>query len=243
MGLYPGAVPGPLNEWYDDPAMAVAFEEHAMDGAFNAHYDRPAMLELIGDVTDKRVLDACCGPGLYAAELLARGAEVCGFDASSPMLELARRRLGSGIELHRASLGERLPFDGDHFDVVVCALAIHYAADRRAAFAEFYRVLRSGGALVFSTQHPTLDWLRKGGSYFDTKVETDTFRLGGRGEWELRYWREPLSSLTDAATSAGFVIERIVEPIPSATIRERWPARYEKLMQRPDFLMMRLRKP
>lgn len=237
------AVPAPLNKWYDDPAMAAAFEECAIDGAYNAHYDRPAVLELVGDVAGKRVLDACCGPGLYAAELRDRGGEVSGFDVSLAMLDLARRRLGPGVPLHRAVLGEHLPFDDDHFDVAVCALAIHYADDRRAAFSELFRVLRGGGSLVLSTQHPTVDWLRKGGSYFDVLVEVDTFRLDGRGEWEVRFWREPLSSLTDAATSVGFFIERIVEPLPSATIRERWPDRYEKLAHRPDFLLMRLRKP
>ena len=57
-------------------------------------------------------------------------------------------------------LGERLPYADGEFDLVVCALAIHYAEDRGAAFREFSRVL--GGAVVFSTHHPTTDWLRKG---------------------------------------------------------------------------------
>jgi 2-polyprenyl-3-methyl-5-hydroxy-6-metoxy-1,4-benzoquinol methylase len=33
------------------------------------------------------VLDAGCGPGIYAEELVARGAEVVGFDASERMVE------------------------------------------------------------------------------------------------------------------------------------------------------------
>ena len=222
--------------------MAAAFEDHATDGVYNAHYDRPAVLELVGDVAGKRVLDACFGPGFHAAEMIARGASVAGFDMSSAMLELARRRLGPGVSLRRAALGERLPFDDCSFDLVVCALAIHYAPDRRAAFAEFHRVLRIGGAVVLSTQHPTADWLRHGGSYFDVKLELETFRLDGRGEWEMRFWREPLSALGDAATSAGFLIERIVEPRPSATIRERWPGTYERLARQPDFLLLRLVK-
>jgi hypothetical protein len=44
------------------------------------------------------------------------------------------------------------------------------------------------------------------------------------------------------ATSAGFVIEKLREPRPSATIRERWPARFEKLQRQPDFLLLRLLK-
>jgi hypothetical protein len=43
---------------------ADEFLKHAQDGLFNAHYDRPACLALLGDVAGKRVLDAACGPGL-----------------------------------------------------------------------------------------------------------------------------------------------------------------------------------
>jgi len=50
-------------------SMASSYADHAADGPYNAHYDRPSMLELCGDVAGKRVLDAACGPGFYAAAL------------------------------------------------------------------------------------------------------------------------------------------------------------------------------
>ena len=231
-----------VNPAYDDPAMAEAFEEFAADNAYNAHYDRPAVFELLGEVRGLHVLDAACGPGLYAAELLARGAEVVGFDRSEAMLERARRRVGERATLLRADLGEQLPFEPGSFDAIVCALAIHYAPDRPAVFREFHRLLRPGGHVVVSTTHPAVDWMRKGGSYFDVRLETDVFLLGDQGAWETRFWREPLQSLTDAATSAGFTIDRLVEPRPTETMAERWPARHEKLSRQPDFLLLRLGK-
>ena len=42
------------------------------------------------------VLDLCCGTGLLAGELIARGYRVVGVDASEAMLALARERLGRG---------------------------------------------------------------------------------------------------------------------------------------------------
>jgi hypothetical protein len=42
---------------------ADEFLDHVRDGFFNAHYDRPACLGLLGDVTGKTVLHAACGPG------------------------------------------------------------------------------------------------------------------------------------------------------------------------------------
>jgi 2-polyprenyl-3-methyl-5-hydroxy-6-metoxy-1,4-benzoquinol methylase len=58
----------------DYDVMASSYEQHAADSPYNAHYDRPAVLELAGDVAGMRVLDAGCGPGLYSEQLLARGA-------------------------------------------------------------------------------------------------------------------------------------------------------------------------
>ena len=51
------------DRWSVYDSMARMFEAHAADGAYNAHYDRPAVLDLVGDVQGLRVLDAACGPG------------------------------------------------------------------------------------------------------------------------------------------------------------------------------------
>ena len=44
-------------------------------------------------------------------------------------------------------------------------------------------MLRPGGALVLSRQHPAGDWLRHGGNYFDVRVITGTWSKG----WNVRY--------------------------------------------------------
>jgi SAM-dependent methyltransferase len=227
--------------WTVYDAMAESYEADAQESAYNAHYDRPAVLQAVGEVRGKRVLDAGCGPGYYARELVERGAHVVAFDASERMVALAAQRVPEA-QVERAVLGERLPFADREFDVVVCPLAIHYADDRSAAFAEFFRVLRRGGAAIVSTQHPTADWLRKGGSYFDVRREEDTWTREDVS-YRVEFWREPLTSLCASATDAGFLIERLVEPLPADSMRERWPDDWDKLNREPGFLIMRLIKP
>src|SRR5258706_3818833 len=183
--------------------MGQDFQRPAADSAYTAHYDRPAVLAALGPVSGLHVLDAGCGPGLYTTELLDRGGEVTAFDASPVMVELARAQVAGRARVDRAVLGEPLPYPGGAFDLIVCALAIHYADDRGAAFAEFFRLLRPGGALVVSTQHPVMDWLRKGGSYFDVTLETGRVSSSGRDQ-PVRFCAEPLSAIAPAATQTGF---------------------------------------
>ena len=217
---------------------ADEFYDHARDGFHNAYYDRPACLALLGDVAGKRVLDAACGPGLYAAELARQGAQVLGFDQSPRMVEICRARVrGGDFRVH--DLGDPIDWLPDGcVDLALCALAIEYVDDRVAALRELRRVLRPGGALVLSRQHPTGDWLRHGGSYFDVRVIHETWSKG----WSLRYWLAPLETTCEEIFAAGFLIERLLEPrpVPEAEALDR--EEYERLAREPrGFMAFRLR--
>ena len=61
-------------------SFAEDYEQHAAASPYNALYDRPAVLEVLAPVDGLRVLDAGCGPGLYADALVAGGASVVAFD-------------------------------------------------------------------------------------------------------------------------------------------------------------------
>lgn len=126
------------------------------------------------------------GPGLFAQELLARGAEVIGFDQSPEMVRLARQRLGARFDVRVHDLASPLDWlDDEGFDVAVLALVLHHVLDRSVAIQELHRVLRQGGRLIVSTHHPTTDWLRLGGSYFSQELVEEVWR----DNWHVRYWR------------------------------------------------------
>src|ERR1700691_5957443 len=94
----------------DYDVLAEAYTADNETSLINAYYARPAILALAGDVAGRRILDAGCGSGPLFAALRDRGAIVTGFDSSTAMLELARRRLGAGADLQVADLGSPLPF-------------------------------------------------------------------------------------------------------------------------------------
>ena len=100
----------------DYDVLAEAYTASNETGLFNAHYERPALLDLAGDVAGRRILDAGCGSGPLFAVLRDRGALMAGFDSSAGMLEQARRRLGDDADLMVADLGRPLPFADGAFD-------------------------------------------------------------------------------------------------------------------------------
>jgi ubiquinone/menaquinone biosynthesis C-methylase UbiE len=217
-------------------AFADEFLDHASHGLYNAHYDRPACLDLLGDVAGKRVLDAACGPGLYAEELVRRGASVVGFDISERMVEIARERVPKG-EFRVHDLGRPLDWVGDEsFDRVLCALAYEYVDDRVGMLRELRRVLEPDGALVMSRMHPTDDWLRHGGNYFETRIVDETWSRG----WHVRYWISPLQQTCAEIYEAGFLIERLIEPRPTPEGAHISPDDYDRLQRAPGFLALRL---
>jgi SAM-dependent methyltransferase len=217
---------------------ADEFLSHARDGFYNAHYDRPACLRLLGDVTGKRVLDAACGPGLYAKELLARGADVVGFDQSPRMVAICREQVGGG-EFRVHDLNDPLDWVPDaSIDLALCALAIEYVDNRVGALRELRRVLRPDGALVLSRLHPTGDWLRHGGNYHETRVIGETWEPG----WNVRYWLVPLEAACEEIGAAGFVIERLLEPRPEPGSAAIDPERFARISREPrGYLAFRLR--
>lgn len=118
--------------------------------------EEPVVMELVGDITGRDVLDAACGTGRYAIPLAQAGARVTGIDVSEVMLDLARQKAsehGLSVDLRAADL-RQLPFPDASFDVTVCALALCHLPELRQAASELSRVLRPGGRLIVSDFHP-----------------------------------------------------------------------------------------
>ncbi|OCB58939.1 methyltransferase [Mycobacterium vulneris] len=198
----------------------------------NAFYERPAMLELAGNVTGRRILDAGCGSGPLFAALRDRGAVMTGIDISAGMLELARRRLGARADLQVADLADPLPFSDNTFDDVVASLSLHYLKDWGPTLAEMRRVLVPGGRLIASVEHPFANFLaqRMAGeetNYFHTRNRREEWTMGGQTA-QLSFWDRPLHAMTDAFTAAGFRISVISEPPALPAARELFPDGYDE---------------
>jgi SAM-dependent methyltransferase len=203
------------------------------------------MLGMLPDVDGLRILDAGCGSGWYAEQLLKRGASVDGVDASAGMIEFARHRLlddahehKSRLTLRVADLATELPFEDHVFDGIVSPLVLHYLHDWRPALEQMRRVLKPNGWLLLSTHHPAADAARvQTSNYLATEYVVEEWDWVGMVE----FFRRPLAEIVQSLTDSGFVIEQLVEPIPTDEFRAAKPEAYNRILSQPEFMIIKAR--
>ncbi|WP_372668029.1 GrpB family protein [Amycolatopsis kentuckyensis] len=221
-------------------AFSEDYASHAEKSVTNALYDRPAILDLAGDVSGRRVLDVGCAAGHLSALLAGRGADVLGVDVSAGMVSLAQRKFGDVARFEVADVTRPLPLEPGSIDVITASLVLHYLQDWGPALAEFRRVLKPGGALVFSVHHPGEDWRWFGKeNYFEVELLEDEFPPGQR----VRFYRRPLSWTFQAVRDAGFAVDKLVEPMPAPEAAEADPKWAANLRTKPRFLYFRAVSP
>lgn len=227
--------------------IAAQYAEKVDSAPYNALYERPAMLGLLPPLEGLRILDAGCGSGWYAERLIERGAILDAVDASGAMVDHARKRLEktgldakSNATLRVADLADPLPFEDNIFDGIVSPLVMHYMRDWRPALKQMRRVLKPEGWLQLSTHHPAADAERfQTRNYFATEHIVDEWDWVGKVE----FFRRSLTEIVASIVESGFVIDKIVEPIPTREFKAEKPDAWERLMNQPEFLIVACHKP
>jgi SAM-dependent methyltransferase len=206
----------------------------------------PAIEQLLGDVFGKRVLEAGCGDGSYACKLATRGASATAVDGSPEMISIAVRGTERGdIDYRVADLTKPLELPEQQFDVVLANMVLMDIPRIDVAIAEFARVLRRGGIFVFSLTHPCFfcsDWIydergtklhKAVADYLSTKVEAPDF-------WGTTlHFHRPLSQYFGDVTRHGFVIDALMEPMPSEEAVAQHPD-WQHHRRIPSFIVIRV---
>jgi SAM-dependent methyltransferase len=186
-------------------------------------------LGLLGDVTDKDILEVGCGSAPCARWLTSQGSRATAIDLSAGMLRHAAHLndvTGITPNLVRAN-AEQLPFAPSSFDIACSAFgAVPFVADVRPVFAEVARVLRPDGRWVFAVTHP-MRWIFPDDpgpagltvitSYFD---RTPYLEVDADGNPTYVEHHRTLGDYVRALTSSGFVIEDLIEP--------EWPEEFTR---------------
>jgi len=135
--LFAGSIPA----LYDRHLGPFMFEPYALDMA--------ARLARLGA---GRILEIAAGTGIVTRAMASRlpGSTITATDLNPPMLDFAAAHTRAANVTWQPADAQQLPCEQESFDAVVCQFGVMFFPDKQKAFAEARRVLRPGGAFVFS---------------------------------------------------------------------------------------------
>jgi SAM-dependent methyltransferase len=109
------------------------------------------ILDRLGDVTGKKLLDLGCGAGENSVYFAKRGAHCIASDYSPGMVEVALKLAEkNGVQVEGATVNAMsLDFPDNTFDIVYASNLLHHLPDPAACISEMQRVLKPGGQACF----------------------------------------------------------------------------------------------
>jgi toxoflavin synthase len=137
--------------------------KRAKQQPWRAYVETFTLMRLIGNPTDKAVIDIACGEGFYTRMIRQRGAaKATGIDLSEKMIELARAtEAQQRLEIDYI-VGDGRDFAGTaNYDLAIAAYFLNYAHDREelnAMCGGIARCLKPGGRFVTVNSNPACDF-------------------------------------------------------------------------------------
>ena len=208
---------------------------------------------MMPDLKGKKVLDLGCGFGEHCRQFVNRGAEkVVGIDISEKMLEVARVENCDPKITYLNMPMEDIAELQDTFDIVISSLAFHYVEDFEGVIRNIHNLLKENGIFIFSQENP-LCTCHSGGDRWTrdengNKLHLNLADYGVEGErktvWfvdDVKKYHRTFSTIVNALIEAGFTIEKMIEPLPTEELLEKYPD-YGDLFHKPDFLLIRVKK-
>jgi len=141
--------------WNDNADVWTRLARSGYD-VYRDHLNTPAFLALLPDVRGLAGLDIGCGEGHNTRLVAERGARVSAIDISEVFIRYAQQeeeRAPLSIDYQIAS-AVALPFGDAVFDFAVAFMSLMDVPETERVLAEAHRVLRPGGFLQFSIEHP-----------------------------------------------------------------------------------------
>ncbi len=137
----------------DNLPVAESFDRYSRSFVLKTEH-RLALNEMLKYRPVGLVLDAACGPGHLAVDIIRARPElkVLGVDSSEIMLRIATKNAADSGYQERISFCEgdvqELPVDSGSIDFIISTGSLHHWPEPEKALKEFYRVLKSGGQFM-----------------------------------------------------------------------------------------------
>lgn len=181
-------------------------------------------LNLLGDVKGKKIIELGCGAGQSSIAFSLKGAVCTAVDFSDVQIRRAERLFQDNrvnIKTVLTDITSLNEFADEEYDIAFSAFALQFVSDLELCFRSVYRILRDGGTLVFSLDHPFYSIVSEKGVIIKSYNELQEIRIDNKAVFYdgddvpggfMTIYHHTIESIFSALTNAGFLVERIVEP-------------------------------
>jgi 2-polyprenyl-6-hydroxyphenyl methylase/3-demethylubiquinone-9 3-methyltransferase len=117
------------------------------------------IIQHVGNVFDKKIIDVGCGGGILAESLARLGGQVTGIDMGKEPLNIAKlHALDSGItvDYQQVTAEEKAKTHFQAFDIVTCMEMLEHVPNPTSVIESCAKMVKPGGLVFFSTLNKTL---------------------------------------------------------------------------------------
>jgi ubiquinone/menaquinone biosynthesis C-methylase UbiE len=207
----------------------------------------PTIMRLIGDITNKRVIDVGCGSGYLTAKLAGKSSYALGVDPSEEMIKIAEREYGNfpQVKFFNKSIEDFSKHYSDvPFDVAVSNMSLITIPNLDEALKAISSVLLTKGILAINITHPCFyNQYRKYESartfqYHIPHAQKGSFIISNDSRGlpsSTTHFHRPLQEYFRSLRAASFTVDELVEPHPTPEVEKLYP----KPWKLPHFLSLR----
>lgn len=216
----------------------------------------PALLEILDNIQNKKVLDLGCGTGTLTRIISKRNAKATGTDNSKEMIAIADKKKDTykfPIEYYVADARNKFKFENNYFDIVLHVMLLHSIADNNLdnIFKESFRVLEGNGECIIVIPHPFFTKEFKSVDYpagdlylsnYETHFVWKQFNEICKSPTE--FYLRPLEFYSQKFNKAGFVMKNIYEPkiVDTNEAINAKPNIFNRRREIPGFMIIKLVK-
>lgn len=207
----------------------------------------PTIMQLLGNISKKRVIDVGCGSGYLTAKIARQASFVLGLDPSKGMIEVANREYGHLPRLQFVNKSIE-SFSKNQtsimFDAAISNMSLITIPNLEEALSAVSLVLLPKGIFVINITHPCFYnqyrkyQLAEDFQYIVSHAQKGQFIISKDSNGlpsPTTHYHRPLQEYFRSLREASFVVDQLIEPFPNQSIEKLYPTPWKI----PHFLSIR----
>ena len=190
------------------------------------------VIDLLGNVKDKKILDLGCGNGKVSRILSKNGAKVYGVDKTEEQLSIARESeskvvyfLGDITNLNEIDL----PKD---FDIIISLMTFLYLDEKQIieTLLQIKKHIKKDGVFIYANIHPS--------RYKENEKVEDEIPTTSGDVLKTVFYNHSSSFIKKAFNDTGFSIKNIIEPTPTSDEIKEYKILFSDNLNKPQYLII-----